>query len=523
MANMDIENSRDSYSCCDDFAPVAYFTLGNDWLILEANQTGVLLLGLERNKPTDKAFDDFVSKEYRDVFYSHCAKCRETPKTQTCDIRFTKEDGVQFDARLQSMAVAGQSGNPERLHVAVVEITDLKRTEGTLLDRIMTLETHNKDLERFVYVATEDLLEPLITMCSYLQVFDGRYQDILNSDTNRILRLDRLVQGLLAYSRLDTDAPIFRRIHSKVCLDQALDNLGAAINNGVARITSDPLPTVIGDSSQLVQLFQNLLSNALRFRGDDPLEIHVGAQYSDGEWRFSVRDNGIGIEPQYFDKVFRIFQQFQAGSEDFGFGVRLAICKKIVERHGGRIWFTSEPGSGSTFFFTIPSEAFNATNCKEKRVNCTDKLGCAFTIEQCGNEQLAELLEMYEEFSPKGLAQGLPPRDKSQRRSWIEKLLDCAMNFLVRKDQKVVGHASLVPTFDGLGAEYVIFVNQGYRNRGLGSRLTLHAMATARGAGLQCVCLTVEVYNLPAVRVYQKVGFKFSDQFGSERTMILVF
>jgi len=158
-----------------------------------------------------------------------------------------------------------------------------------------------------------------------------------------------------------------------------------------------------------------------------------------------------------------------------------------------------------------------------KSMECTDKLGCPFAIDGCGSEHLAKLVDMYNEFYPKAAAQGLPPIDDVQRSSWIEKLLKCGRNFLVRQDGKLVGHAALVPDFDKMDAEYVIFIDHRYRNRGLGSKLTSYAAENARKWGLESLCLTVEAHNLPAIRVYKKAGFKFCDEYGSERTMILPF
>jgi RimJ/RimL family protein N-acetyltransferase len=158
-----------------------------------------------------------------------------------------------------------------------------------------------------------------------------------------------------------------------------------------------------------------------------------------------------------------------------------------------------------------------------KSRNCTDKFGHPIVVEECGRERHDELIEMYNAFSPKAIAQGLPPRDDAQRLAWIEQLLDCGRNFLVSQDGTVVGHAALFPDFDRLDAEYVIFIDQRYRNRGMGSELTSLAVETARDLGIQNIWLTVEATNLRAIRVYKKVGFKFCDEYGSERTMILGF
>ena len=165
--------------------------------------------------------------------------------------------------------------------------------------------------------------------------------------------MQTLINDLLAYSRVGTQGQQFTEVDGQAVLARTLANLRAAIAESGAVVSHDALPTVTGDASQLTQVFQNLIGNALKFRGDRRPEVHVGAQRQDGQWRFSVRDNGIGIEPQYFNRIFDIFQRLHGREQYPGTGMGLAICRRIVERHGGRIWAESEPGVGSTFYFTI--------------------------------------------------------------------------------------------------------------------------------------------------------------------------
>jgi chemotaxis family two-component system sensor kinase Cph1 len=167
-------------------------------------------------------------------------------------------------------------------------------------------------------------------------------------------RMQALINDLLTYSRVDTRGESFGPIDSEVALDQAIANLRVAIEEGGAVITHDPLPPLIADNSQIVQLFQNLLGNAIKFHGKEPPRVHVSARQENNEWVFSCRDNGIGIAPEYFDRVFVIFQRLHGREEYPGTGTGLAICKRIVERHGGRIWVESELNKGSTFYFAIP-------------------------------------------------------------------------------------------------------------------------------------------------------------------------
>jgi len=242
------------------------------------------------------------------------------------------------------------------------EMAERMRAEEALRERSEDLERSNKELEQFAYVASHDLQEPLRMVSSYTQLLERRYKDQLDADAHDFIhfavdgtaRMQRLINDLLTYSRVSTRGKPFERTYCEVAIDQALDNLRLTIEDSGAVITRDPLPTVMADDAQLTQLFQNLLGNALKFHGDQPPRIHVGVERGDSEWLVSVRDNGIGIDPQYYERIFVIFQRLHNKEKYPGTGIGLAICKRIVERHGGRIWVESEPGEGSTFYFTLP-------------------------------------------------------------------------------------------------------------------------------------------------------------------------
>jgi two-component system, chemotaxis family, sensor kinase Cph1 len=168
-------------------------------------------------------------------------------------------------------------------------------------------------------------------------------------------RMQRLIDDLLSYSRVTTQGRGFQPTDAGAALEQALHNLRLAIEDSGAMVTRDPLPTLPADEGQLVQVFQNLVGNAIKFHGEQPARVHVWAVRQDGEWRFAVRDNGVGLEPQYAERIFVIFQRLHGWAQYPGTGIGLAICKKIVERHGGRIWVESELGRGATFYFTLPA------------------------------------------------------------------------------------------------------------------------------------------------------------------------
>ena len=199
-------------------------------------------------------------------------------------------------------------------------------------------------------------------VASYTQLLEKRYKDRLDSDADQFIgyivdgatRMQNLIRDLLAYSRVGTRGNPFQPTDCEAVLKRVLGNLNMAIEEGSAEITHDSLPTVMGDEIQLGQLFQNLLGNAIKYRSNEPPRIHVSAERREEEWLFSVRDNGIGIDPQFKERIFVIFQRLHNRAEYPGTGIGLSISKKIVEGHGGRIWVESRPGEGSTFYFTIP-------------------------------------------------------------------------------------------------------------------------------------------------------------------------
>ena len=236
--------------------------------------------------------------------------------------------------------------------------------------RTLELKRSNEDLEQFAYVASHDLQEPLRMVTNYLQLLQNRYQsqldpkaqDFIQIAVDGAVRMHQLIGDLLTYSRVGTAGKPFAPTNANEVLKNALMNLKIAIEESGARIGSDPLPTVKADPVQLTQLFQNLIGNAIKFRSEKPPEIHVSARRSrkeDGtfDWEFSIRDNGIGIPAKDFERIFLIFQRLHTRERYPGTGIGLALCKKIVERHGGRIWVESKPGQGATFYFTVPAES----------------------------------------------------------------------------------------------------------------------------------------------------------------------
>lgn len=236
-----------------------------------------------------------------------------------------------------------------------------RRAELELEQRVSELGRSNADLEQFAYVASHDLQEPLRMVASYNQLLARRYKGKLGEDADEFIgytvegvtRMQRLINDLLAYSRVGTRGKDPTEVDLEKVLAPTLANLDHAIKESNAVITYDRLPTVTGDEGQLAQLLQNLIANAIKFHGDDAPRIHIGMKADGACWRIWVKDNGIGIDPQYFERIFVIFQRLHPREKYPGTGIGLAICKKIVERHGGKIWVESTPGGGSTVLFTI--------------------------------------------------------------------------------------------------------------------------------------------------------------------------
>jgi light-regulated signal transduction histidine kinase (bacteriophytochrome) len=243
-------------------------------------------------------------------------------------------------------------------------LDQVQARDSALERRAAELASLNTELEQFAYVASHDLQEPLRMVGSYLQLLEKRYGDRLDDDGRDFIafavdgaaRMKVLINDLLAFSRIGTRGQTLRPTDLNQPLDDALANLAPVIGETGAVITRDPMPTLDADASQLMQLFQNLIGNALKFRGKEPPRVHVGAAADNGHWRLSVADNGIGVAPEYAEKIFVIFQRLWNRQEYPGTGIGLSVCKKIVERHGGRIWVESTPGQGATFRFTLHEE-----------------------------------------------------------------------------------------------------------------------------------------------------------------------
>ena len=272
----------------------------------------------------------------------------------------SKDGGIQYwyDS---GTALRDSSGKPYKMIGAVADITGRKKAEEKLRDALSELQRSNSELEQFAYVASHDLQEPLRMVSSYVQLIEKRYKDKLDEDAHDYInfavdgarRMQSLINDLLEFSRVGTRGQSFKPMASTNALNTALHNLEIAISDSGATVTHGKLPLIVGDEGQVVQVFQNLVGNAIKFHGKEPPRIDIAAEKRVDEWVFSVNDNGIGIDQQFFDRIFIVFQRLHR-DEYSGTGIGLSVVKKIVQRHGGHVWLESEPGKGSTFYFTIP-------------------------------------------------------------------------------------------------------------------------------------------------------------------------
>jgi PAS domain S-box-containing protein len=307
---------------------------------------------------------DFFSREHAERAFADEQEIIRSGQPVIAKVeRITRRDGRQGWASSTKLPWRDASGNIIGTFGLTRDITALKDAEEKLLEERNLLARSNAELEQFAYVASHDLQEPLRAVASCVQLLQKRYEDKLDARANEFIshavdgtkRMQALISDLLAYSRVGTRGHAFETVNLEEILSDALANLTVAIQENGAVITRDPLPTLLGDDTQLGQLFQNLIGNAVKFRAEGrPPQIRVTARREGAEWIFGVADNGIGIEPQYFERVFRVFQRLHTRTRYPGTGIGLAICKKIVERHGGRIWIESQPDQGSVFHFTLP-------------------------------------------------------------------------------------------------------------------------------------------------------------------------
>jgi PAS domain S-box-containing protein len=308
-----------------------------------------------------------VPERFRESYEAALRDYFKAPNVQLLgmdlDLVALRKNGEEFPVEIGLSFVEGQEGT-----IAlgfVTDVTERKYARNELARINAELQRSNSELENFAQLASHDLQEPLRVITSYLRLLDKRYRGKLNTEGGQFLdlvasgasRMQDQIENLLNFSRIGTIAPALERVQAESILRSAVDDLKMKISERSAEVTWDPLPEIVADSSLLAQVFQNLISNGIKFKKDGIPKVHVSATLQGFEWVFSVRDNGIGIEARHRERIFQMFEHLNDSSEYPGHGVGLAIAQKIVARHKGRIWVESKLGEGSTFFFSIPRSA----------------------------------------------------------------------------------------------------------------------------------------------------------------------
>lgn len=367
MQNEELRNSRkeleelhEKYYDLYNFAPVGYFTLDATTAITEVNVTGADLLGFDKNGLIKTLFRWYISPNYSETFMNYRKQAIETGEKQVFDLGLIRKNGIIFYAHVEMLP---QFDHETAFKMAVIDITGRKKLEDEL-------KRSNNELQQFAYVASHDLQEPLRTIASFTQLLARRYEGKLDSDADEFIyyivdaavRMKQQIEDLLEFSRIMTNGGGFKRFNLSKVIKEDIVNLKTLIDENNAKISCDPLPEIYGDPRQIARLFQNIIINAIKFRKpNEPPKIHISCQKDQKSNKpiLSVSDNGIGMDPQYKDRIFTIFQRLHTTEEYTGTGIGLAVAKRIVERHGGHIWAESELGKGTTFYFTISAEILN--------------------------------------------------------------------------------------------------------------------------------------------------------------------
>ena len=351
-------------------APDAVVIVDAQGRIEMVNRQTEVLFGYPRAELLGQVVDMLLPERYRNRHRGDRADYTSAPRTRPMGVGLElfglRKDGSEFPVEI-SLSPMHSSGG--LLVISTVrDITGRKQAEERLKAIAADLARSNAELEQFAYVASHDLQEPLRMVASYTQLLARRYEGKLDQDADEFIgfavdgarRMQELINDLLTYSRAGTRPLQRQRVDTSRLVDQIVSDLTTSVEDSGAKVTRDQLPTLHGDPTQLRQVFQNLIANGLKFhRPGVPPEVHVAATHDGTMWTFRVSDNGIGIEPQYMERIFALFQRLHTRADYPGTGIGLAICKKIVERHGGRIWVESEPEHGTTFWFTLPVEPDN--------------------------------------------------------------------------------------------------------------------------------------------------------------------
>ncbi|MFC6670819.1 sensor histidine kinase [Marinobacterium aestuariivivens] len=351
-------------------APTAMVMIDQTGTVLQVNAEIERLFGYRREELLQRKVEALIPERFQGGHPGQRARFFTSPEARRMgagrDLFALRKDGTEFPVEIGLSPVRTDEG----LFVlaAIVDISERKRLADATLQRANeALERSNIELQRFAYVASHDLQTPMRNVASFVELLQTSYQDRLDAQANDWIRrivqsvkqLQTLVRDLLEYSRVDSQAHPFEPVAGREIFDAAVALLESSISACEADVSCGDLPVVTGDRSQLVQVLINLIGNSLKYRGNDPPIVRVTARAHEGNWLFAVQDNGIGIEPRYRERIFEIFERLHEQRLYPGSGIGLAVCRRVIHRHGGCIWTESGPGRGSIFYFTIPQQGEN--------------------------------------------------------------------------------------------------------------------------------------------------------------------
>jgi PAS domain S-box-containing protein len=358
------ERAAERFRVLVQAAPEAIVMVDQAGRIAQLNPQMERLFGYSRDELLGEQVERLVPRPFQSEHHLHRTGFYVEPQVRAMgagrDLFGLRKNGSEFPVEIGLGPIITDEGT--FVIAVIVDITERKQTEAVARQYAEDLARSNADLEQYAYVASHDLQEPLRMVTGYCDLLQRRYKGRLDKDADDFIdfaveganRMRALVQDLLAYARVSGESTQTEQVDCNQAFERALANLKGAVKDSNALVTSSRLPAVNADASQIEQLFQNLIANSIKFRGAESPVIQLGAEGRNGSWLFSVSDNGIGVETRHSERVFEMFQRLHRRQDYAGTGVGLAICKKIVERHGGRIWLKSQPGEGSTFYFTLP-------------------------------------------------------------------------------------------------------------------------------------------------------------------------